>query len=143
MPDKDPTITTYTTPTYNPSYTAPTGTAGTYQITSYLYDYSTTNQKGGALNSGSALTIATGGGTGTGSGRHYQPCSGLQTPGGQNTYYAGASIRPSLSSLPSRQTIRVPITRSSSSAMATQTLAPRISRAPSKTQWSHLWISTR
>ncbi len=102
-PSSNPTITPYTTPTYSASgYSPGTGTAGTYQITSYDSGWSSTNQTGGSFNSSDPLTIATGGGTGTGSGRNFHPCSGLQTPGGDGTYYAGA-IYAAASSLISEQ----------------------------------------
>lgn len=67
-------------------YTAPTGSAGTYQISTFSDDYygsynSTTQQNN--LSTSSNIVIATGGTTGT-------PCTGMQTPGGDGTYYAGA-----------------------------------------------------
>jgi Flp pilus assembly protein TadG len=64
----------------NTSWTAPTGTAGTYQITGYLDDYSSNNQLGGSISSSSALGVATGAGS----------CSGMQAVGGVGTYFAGA-----------------------------------------------------
>jgi hypothetical protein len=81
----NPGIVPYTTPTIGATWTAPTGGAGTYQITGgtndgYVDDYSSTNQQGGALNPNSGLSIATGAGG----------CQGMQTPGGDGTYYAGA-----------------------------------------------------
>ncbi|MFZ0745215.1 MAG: pilus assembly protein TadG-related protein [Terracidiphilus sp.] len=85
-PSSTPTITPYTTPAKGATWAAPTGTAGTYQITTYLSNYSSTNQTGGSLNTSSGLTIATGGGVGT----KKNPCNGIQTPGGDGTYYAGA-----------------------------------------------------
>jgi hypothetical protein len=79
----NPSITTYTTPAQptssTTSWTDPTGTNGTYQITNYLYDYSS----GGSIDASSYLNIATGA-----SGVSH--CSGMQTPGGDGTYYAGA-----------------------------------------------------
>jgi hypothetical protein len=94
-PTSNPTILPYSTPTAGATWTAPTGTAATYQITSYLSDYSSTNQKGGTLNTSSNLAIATGG-----AGK--SKCSGLQTPGGMGTNYAGA-IYAALSSLAAAQ----------------------------------------
>jgi Putative Flp pilus-assembly TadE/G-like len=79
-PTSNPTIVPYSTPTPGATWSAPTGNNGTYQITTYLSDYSSTNKAGGALNTSSGLTIATGGKSG---------CSGMQTPGGDGTYYAG------------------------------------------------------
>lgn len=81
-PSSNPTIVPYTTPTPGATWQAPTGSAGTYQITGYADNYSSTNQQGGSLNTGAGLTIATGG-----SGQ--SNCKGMQTPGGDGTYYAG------------------------------------------------------
>jgi hypothetical protein len=78
---KNPTVVPYSTPAIGATWTAPTGTAATYQITDYLSDYSSTNQQGGSLNTSSSLTSAT-----STSGK----CPGMQTPGGDGTYYAGA-----------------------------------------------------
>lgn len=94
-PSSSPTIVSYTTPaqgaTWTPiNYSTTTSTAGSYQITGYDSGWSSSNQSGGALNPSDSLAIATGGGTGTGSGKNYHPCNGLQTPGGDGTYYAGA-----------------------------------------------------
>jgi hypothetical protein len=79
-PTSNPTIVPYYTPTPGATWSAPTGTSPTYQITPYVSDYSSTNKAGGALSTASALTIATGGKSG---------CQGMQTPGGDGTYYAG------------------------------------------------------
>jgi hypothetical protein len=79
----NPTIVPYTLPAQPTSqtntWTPPTGTAGTYQITSYLDNYSSTNGQGGSPNQSSGLNVATGAGG----------CNGMQTPGGDGTYYAG------------------------------------------------------
>ena len=81
-PTSNPTISTYyATPTVGSTWSAPSGTSPTYQITTYLSNYSSTNKAGGALNTSSFLTIAAGGKSG---------CSGLKTPGGIGTYFAGA-----------------------------------------------------
>jgi hypothetical protein len=85
-PTSDPTILPYSTPTPGATWSAPTGAAATYQITGYVDNYSTTNKVGGAINPSSVLGIATGAGVGT----KTKPCSGLQTPGGEGTYFAGA-----------------------------------------------------
>jgi Putative Flp pilus-assembly TadE/G-like len=82
-PSSNPTIVPYSTPTPGANWTAPTGTDATYQITDYLSDYSSTNQQGGSLSNSSALTTATGG-------SNSSNCGGMQTPGGDGTYYAGA-----------------------------------------------------
>ncbi len=78
---KNPTVVPYSTPGIGASWTAPSGTGATYQITDYLSDYSSTNQQGGSLSTSSGLTkaISTSGN-----------CKGMQTPGGDGTYYAGA-----------------------------------------------------
>jgi Flp pilus assembly protein TadG len=94
-PTSNPQVVPYTTPVAGATWSAPMGTSGTYQITDYLSDYSSTNTAGGALNTSSQLTIATGGSTA-------KKCSGLQTPGGVGTYYAGA-IYAALSSLAAEQ----------------------------------------
>lgn len=82
-PTSNPAIPYYSTPAAGASWSAPTGTAATYQVTGYLDDYSKTNLPNGGLNTSSALSIATGASGKSG-------CSGLQTPGGDGTYYAGA-----------------------------------------------------
>jgi hypothetical protein len=81
-PSANPTAAPYSTPTPGATWKAPTGSSATYQISDYLSDYSSNNQKGGSLNSSSSLAIATGA---SGS----RNCSGMQTPGGEGTYYAG------------------------------------------------------
>jgi len=88
-PSSNPTILPYSTPAAGAGWMAPTGTAATYQITGYVNNYSSTNQAGGALSTTSALGIASGA---------KKNCSGLQTPGGDGTYFAGA-IYAALSSL--------------------------------------------
>jgi hypothetical protein len=80
-PTSNPTIPSYSTPAAGATWSAPTGTAATYQITSYLSNYSANNKANGGLNTSSPLTIAAGG---------KSSCNGLQTPGGDGTYYAGA-----------------------------------------------------
>jgi Putative Flp pilus-assembly TadE/G-like len=85
-PTSNPTIVPYTTPTQptaSSTWTAPTGNAGTYQVTSFADNYISNNQRGGSLSQSSALAIAAGD---SGQGN----CQGLQTPGGDGTYYAGA-----------------------------------------------------
>lgn len=82
-PTSNPAIPAYSTPTAGATWSAPTGTAATYQVTSYLNDYSKNNQANGGLDTSSGLVIAAGG-------SGVKNCSGLQTPGGDGTYYAGA-----------------------------------------------------
>ena len=99
-PTSNPTTTAYPVPTAGGTWT-PTNfssTNPTYQLTNYLSDYSSTNKSGAPLNTSSALTIATGGGVGT----KKNPCSGLQVPGGEGTYFAGV-IYSALSSLAAAQ----------------------------------------
>lgn len=79
-PSSNPTILPYTAPTAGATWSAPTGTAATYQLSNYLSDWSSNNAPGGSFDTSSALTVATGGSS----------CSGVQTPGGDGTYYAGA-----------------------------------------------------
>jgi Flp pilus assembly protein TadG len=77
----------YTTPAKPTSgqktWTAPSGTNGTYQITGYSSDWSSNNQIGGSFVGNSNLVNATGGSTGSN-------CNGIQAIGGQGTYFAGA-----------------------------------------------------
>ncbi len=81
-PSSNPTILPYSVPTPGASWTTPSGASATYQITNYLSDYSSNNQKGGTLSTSSGLGVATGA---SGS----KNCNGMQTPGGDGTYYAG------------------------------------------------------
>ena len=90
---KQPTIVNYTTPTAGGTWSAPSGSTGTYQVTSFMDDYSSTDAAGGALSTSSDLVIAANGKSG---------CSGLQTPGGDGTYFAGA-IYAALSALNAEQ----------------------------------------
>jgi Flp pilus assembly protein TadG len=79
-----PTIpSTYLLPTAGGTWAAPTTGNATYQLTSFLNNYSSTNQPGGTLATASGLVVAAGG-----SGN--SNCTGLQTPGGLGTYLAGA-----------------------------------------------------
>jgi Flp pilus assembly protein TadG len=82
-PTSNPTIPYYSTPAAGAKWSAPTTGGATYQITSFLSDYSSTNLAGGALNASSALAIAAGA-------SGVKNCSGLQTPGGDGTYLAGS-----------------------------------------------------
>lgn len=83
-PSSNPAIPSYTyvpiPSTSNTTWTAPTGTTGTYQVTGYLDDYSATNAANGGLATSSALGVASGAST----------CNGLQAPGGDGTYIASA-----------------------------------------------------
>ena len=99
-PSSNPTTTVYFAPTAGGSWTNTNFSSSnpTYQLTTYVSDYSSTNKTGAPLNTSSPLTIATGGGTGT----KTHPCNGLQTPGGEGTYFAGV-IYSALSSLAAAQ----------------------------------------
>ena len=82
-PTSNPNIPNYYTPAIGATWSTPTGTAATYQVTSYLYNYSSTGKPGGSLNTSSPLAIAVGAST-------TKNCGGLQAPGGDGTYYAAA-----------------------------------------------------
>jgi len=95
-PTSNPTVPNYYTPVRGATWSAPTGTSPTYQITSYLSDYSSNGKANGGLNTSSNLGVAAGANTG-------RSCTGLQAPGGVGTYYAGA-IYAAQSSLKAAQT---------------------------------------
>ncbi len=82
-PTSNPSIPAYSFPTSGATWSAPSSGAATYQITSFLSNYSATNHPNGGLNSGSALSIATGA-------SGVKNCTGLQTPGGDGTFLAGS-----------------------------------------------------
>jgi Flp pilus assembly protein TadG len=82
-PSSNPNIPNYYTPVRGATWNAPTGKTATYQVTSFLSDYSSSGQANGTLNTSSPLGIAAGASTS-------KSCSGLQAPGGDGTYYAGA-----------------------------------------------------
>jgi Flp pilus assembly protein TadG len=86
-PTSNPSIPSYSAPpipsTTNKTWTAPTGTSPSYQVTGYEDDYSANNEQNGGLATSSALGIAAGANTG-------RNCGGLQAPGGDGTYIAGA-----------------------------------------------------
>ncbi|MGO9433058.1 MAG: TadE/TadG family type IV pilus assembly protein [Terracidiphilus sp.] len=86
-PTSNPSIPPYSvTPkpsTTNTTWTAPTGTNPTYQISTYEDDYSASNQAGSGLATSSPLAIAAGANT-------TKNCGGLQAPGGDGTYIAAA-----------------------------------------------------
>jgi Putative Flp pilus-assembly TadE/G-like len=95
-PTSNPNIPSYYTPTPGATWVAPTGSNPTYQVSGYLTNYISTNKPGGSLNTSSALAIAAGASPSS-------SCKGLQTPGGDGTYYAGA-IYAALSSLAAQHT---------------------------------------
>jgi hypothetical protein len=86
-PTNNPSIPSYSyTPipsTSNTTWTAPTGSSPSYQVTSFEDDYSATNLPGGGLATSSPLGIAAGA-------NNSRNCGGLQAPGGDGTYIAGA-----------------------------------------------------
>jgi Flp pilus assembly protein TadG len=79
-----PTVAAYSTPSITGTTYTPSSSNPSYEITDgFLDDYSATNASKGGLATTSQLGIATGADTG-------KNCNGLQTPGGEGTYYAGA-----------------------------------------------------
>jgi hypothetical protein len=79
----NPTIEPYTFPTPRATTYAPTSSptsTPTYQILNYSSDYRTSDTAT-SLNTGSNIVISSGGKSG---------CTGMQAPGGEGTYYAGA-----------------------------------------------------
>ncbi|MGA8089651.1 MAG: vWA domain-containing protein [Terracidiphilus sp.] len=76
-----PSVVPYTTPAAGATWSAPTGGAGTYQITDYASDWTASNSVGGSLSSSSTLVNGSGGTSGN---------CGLDAKGGDGTYYAGA-----------------------------------------------------
>jgi len=93
-----PKVPNYSTPVIGATWSAPTGSSATYQITSYLDSYSATGKPNGGLDDSSPLGIASGADTSANSN-----CTGLQAPGGDGTYYAGV-IYAAQSSLIAAQT---------------------------------------
>jgi Flp pilus assembly protein TadG len=86
-PTSNPSIPSYSAPAIpsssNTTWTAPTGSSATYQVTGYSDNYLSSNQQNGAISTSSGLGIASGANSGSN-------CSGLQAPGGDGTYIAGA-----------------------------------------------------
>jgi Flp pilus assembly protein TadG len=81
----NPTIVPYVLPTFNAATYAPAGAGtGTYQVTSFLSDYRTSDTAS-SLNSTSNLAMTVGAGIKNG-----RNCAGMSDPGGDGTYYAGA-----------------------------------------------------
>ena len=102
-----PNIVAYSTPSATATTYAPTGSYPSYEVTfgassansaGYVDDYSSTNAYGGSVITTPAnpLEIALGADTGSN-------CNGLQTPGGEGTYLAGA-IYAAMASLTAAQT---------------------------------------
>jgi Flp pilus assembly protein TadG len=87
-PSKNPGIPAYSyvpiPSTTNTAWSpATTGTTPTYQVTTYEDDYSSGDVANSGLSTGSALGIAAGANTASN-------CKGLQAPGGDQTFIAGA-----------------------------------------------------
>ena len=89
-PTSNPTIPSYSyvpiPSTTNTTWTPPSPTSSslpTYQVTGYSDNYSANNQQNGGLATGTTLAIAAGANTASN-------CKGLQAPGGDGTYIAGA-----------------------------------------------------
>jgi len=81
----NPTIPVYSFPSSTGTSYSPTGSStATYQITPFLSDFRSSDIAS-ALNTASDLAMASGAGMKSGS-----SCSGMQAPGGDGTYYAGA-----------------------------------------------------
>lgn len=79
----NPTIVPYELPSSSATSYAPTGNnTGTYQITSFLSDYRTSDSAS-TLNGSSGINIAVGAGVKNGNN-----CAGMAAPGGDGTYYA-------------------------------------------------------
>ncbi len=68
-PTTNPNIPSYSAPAIpgasNTTWTAPSGTSATYQVTNFEDNYSTNNQQNGGIATGSALGIASGANTGS------------------------------------------------------------------------------
>lgn len=92
-----PTSTAYSTPVPGGTWTATdwTSSSPSYQISSYLTNWTSSNKQGGSFNNSSGLVIAAGAST-------TSNCPGMEAEGGQGTYYAGA-IYAALSSLAAQQ----------------------------------------
>jgi hypothetical protein len=54
-PTSNPTIPYYSTPTAGAAWSAPTGTAATYQVTGYMSNYSANNKPNGGLNTSTRI----------------------------------------------------------------------------------------
>jgi hypothetical protein len=79
----NPTIVPYELPSYNATTYAPSGNNfGTYQVTSFLSDYRTSDTAS-LLNTVSGLSMVLGAGVKSGIN-----CAGMKAPGGDGTYYA-------------------------------------------------------
>ena len=88
----DPTTAPYTFPSKTGTTYTP-GTAATYQVVGYSSDYKSSNAAttlntssniSGAIGAGPTITVTKKGKTTT------TPCTGMQAPGGQGTFFAGA-----------------------------------------------------
>jgi hypothetical protein len=83
----NPTIPVYSFPTIGGSTYAPSGSStATYQVTPFLSDYNTTTAGVTSLVTSSDTVLT----TGSGKNSSGTTCPGMQAPGGDGTYYAGA-----------------------------------------------------
>jgi Flp pilus assembly protein TadG len=86
-PTSNPSIPSYSyvpkPSTTNTTWTAPTGSNPTYQVTTFEDNYSANNQQNGGLATTTALAIAAGANSASN-------CKGLQAPGGDGTYIASS-----------------------------------------------------
>jgi hypothetical protein len=80
-----PSIVNYTTPVIGASWNPPakTSSTGTYQLTGYESDWTSSNGVGGALTTNSTLVTTTGGTSSS-------ACPGVDAKGGAGTWIAGA-----------------------------------------------------
>jgi hypothetical protein len=88
-PSSNPSIVPYFAPAEGATWSNPSGTTGSYQVTlqpsastndGFFDNYSSTNAANGGINTSSALSVAAGASS----------CQGMQTPGGDGTYIASS-----------------------------------------------------
>jgi Putative Flp pilus-assembly TadE/G-like len=91
-PSSNPTIVPYFAPAEGGTWSNPSGSTGSYQVTlqptsgssdtndGFFDNYSSTNAANGGINTSSALSVAAGASS----------CQGMQTPGGDGTYIASS-----------------------------------------------------
>ena len=81
----NPTIVNYTTPVIGATWNPPgkTSSTGTYQLTGYQSDWTSSNGVGGSLTNNSSLVTTTGGTSSS-------SCPGVAAKGGAGTWMAGA-----------------------------------------------------
>jgi Flp pilus assembly protein TadG len=113
----NPTVVPYTFPSTTASSYTPTGSpAATYQVLDYASDYRSSDSAT-SLSSTSNTVIAVGGKSG---------CTGMQNPGGEGTYYAGAiyaaesSLLAEQAANPTSQNVLIVVSDGDSSASQSQ-----------------------